>query len=151
MSTSEFVDLQNLRIAKPLYDLVRSEIAPGTGLDPDEVWSAFARIVDDLGPRNRALLETRTSHEQHLNSWYRERFGPVIDRIEYRDFLLSTGYLLPEGEDFRITTENVDPEIASVAGPQLVVPVDNAPLRPECGQRAVGKPLRCALRDRCDP
>ena len=126
MSTSEFVDLQNLRIAKPLHDLVRSEIAPGTGLDPDGVWSAFARIVDDLGPRNRALLETRTSHEQQLNSWYRERFGWVIDRVEYRDFLLSTGYLLPEGEDFRIATENVDSEIASVAGPQLVVPVDNA-------------------------
>ena len=126
MSTSEFVKLHNLRIAKPLYDLVRSEIAPGTGLDPDGVWSAFSRIIADLGPRNRTLLETRTSHEQQLNSWYRERFGRVIDQVEYRDFLLSTGYLLPEGEDFRISTENVDPEIASVAGPQLVVPVDNA-------------------------
>ena len=60
------------------------------------------------------------------DSWYQERFGQAIDENEYRGFLLSTGYLLPEGEDFQITTKNVDPEITSIAGPQLVVPVDNA-------------------------
>ena len=126
MSINDVVEVGDLRIAKPLYDLVRSEIAPGTGLDPDEVWKSLGRIVEDLGPQNRRLLEARTLREQQLDAWYRERGGQVIDETEYRDFLLSTGYLLPEGEDFGITTENVDPEISSIAGPQLVVPVDNA-------------------------
>ena len=126
MSTSEFVEVGSLRIAKPLYELVRSQIAPGTGLDPDEVWKAFGRIVADLGPVNRTLLEARADHEAVLDSWHRERSDQAIDPDEYRKFLLSTGYLLPEGEDFEVTTENVDPEIALVAGPQLVVPVDNA-------------------------
>ena len=126
MSASDFIEVGNLRIAKSLHDLVRSEVAPGTGLDPDEVWTAFGAIVEDLGPENRRLLEARALHEQQLDSWYQERLGQELDESEYRDFLLSTGYLLAEGEDFQITTADVDPEIASIAGPQLVVPVDNA-------------------------
>ena len=126
MSINAVVEVGDLRIAKALYDLVRSEIAPGTGLDPDEVWKSLSRIVADLGPVNRALLQARTLREQQLNAWHRERLGQVIGETAYRDFLLSIGYLLPEGEDFGITTENVDPEISSIAGPQLVVPVDNA-------------------------
>ncbi len=70
MSTSDFIEVRNLRIAKSLYELVRSEIAPGTGLDPDEVWNALGRIVEDLGPENRRLLEARVLHEQQLDSWY---------------------------------------------------------------------------------
>ena len=126
MSGSDCIEVRNLRIARSLYDLVQSEIAPGTGLDPDEVWSALGAIVEDLGPENRRLLEVRALHEQQLDDWYQERSGQALDEHEYRDFLLSTGYLLPEGEEFQITTENVDPEVASIAGPQLVVPVDNA-------------------------
>lgn len=126
MSTSDFIEVGSLRIAKSLYDLARSEIAPGTGLNPDEVWKALGSIVEDLGPQNRSLLEARALHERQLDSWYQERVGQVIDAGEYREFLLSTGYLIPEGEEFQVTTENVDPEIASIAGPQLVVPVDNA-------------------------
>ena len=126
MSTSDFIEVGSLRIAKSLYDLARSEIAPGTGLNPDEVWKALGSIVEDLGPQNRSLLEARALHERQLDSWYQERVGQVIDEGEYREFLLSTGYLIPEGEEFQVTTENVDPEIASIAGPQLVVPVDNA-------------------------
>jgi len=126
VSTSDFIEVGSLRIAKSLYDLARSEIAPGTGLNPDEVWKALGSIVEDLGPQNRSLLEARALHERQLDSWYQERVGQVIDAGEYREFLLSTGYLIPEGEEFQVTTENVDPEIASIAGPQLVVPVDNA-------------------------
>ena len=126
MSTSDFIEVGSLRIAKSLYELTRSEIAPGTGLNPDEVWKALGSIVEDLGPQNRSLLEARALHERQLDSWYQERVGQVIDEGEYREFLLSTGYLIPEGEEFQVTTENVDPEIASIAGPQLVVPVDNA-------------------------
>jgi malate synthase len=126
VSTSDFIEVGSLRIAKSLYDLARSEIAPGTGLNPDEVWKALGSIVEDLGPQNRSLLEARALHERQLDSWYQERVGQVIDAGEYREFLLSTGYLIPEGEEFQVATENVDPEIASIAGPQLVVPVDNA-------------------------
>ena len=126
MSASQYIDVGQIKIAKPLYDLVQSEVAPGTGRDADEAWMAFSQIVVELGPKNRSLLDVRERHEEQLSRWYRERKGQDIDPAEYRDFLLSTGYLLPEGEDFQITTENVDPEIASIAGPQLVVPVDNA-------------------------
>ena len=126
MSNSEFIEVANIRIARPLYDLVKSEVAPGIGLDPDKVWTAFSQIVEDLGPKNQSLLDTRVLHEQQLNAWYEDRSGQPIDPTEYRDFLLQLGYLLPEGEDFQVTTENVDPEIAWIAGPQLVVPVDNA-------------------------
>jgi len=126
MSIHEFIELHTLRIALPLYELVRLEVAPGTGLDVDDVWASFAGIVEDLGPKNRHLLEVRREHEKRLDDWYLGRAGDVIDPLEYRDFLLSTGYLMPEREGFEINTEGVDSEIASVAGPQLVVPVDNA-------------------------
>ena len=126
MSIHEYVDLHTLRIARPLYDLVRLEVAPGTGLDPDKVWASFAEIIEDLGPENRHLLDVRQEHERRLDEWYLARAGGVIDPEEYRDFLRSTGYLVPEGVGFEISTHNVDSEIASVAGPQLVVPVDNA-------------------------
>ena len=126
MSENDFIDIRSLRIARPLYDLVRSEVAPGTGLDPDTVWESFAAIVEDLGPKNRHLLHIRQGLERQLDEWYLTHTPGDRDPQEYRDFLLSTGYLLPEGAGFEITTKDVDPEVASVSGPQLVVPVDNA-------------------------
>ena len=132
MSTLEPVTIANLRISRPLYDLVRSEIAPDTGLDPDTVWTAFGAIVEDLGPENRRLLEVRARHEQEIDAWHRERAGAgkgpdeALDPHEYKAFLTEIGYLVPEEDPFAITTRDVDPEISSIAGPQLVVPVDNA-------------------------
>ena len=139
MSALEPVTIRNLRIARPLYDLVRSEIAPGTGLDPDAVWTSLGAIVEDLGPENRRLLEVRARHEQEIDAWHQElaleqaqeranqALGPqAYDPHEYKNFLQKIGYLLPEEGPFTITTTDVDPEISSIAGPQLVVPVDNA-------------------------
>jgi malate synthase len=132
MSTLEPVTIANLRISRPLYDLVRSEIAPGTGLDPDTVWTAFGSIVEDLGPENRRLLDVRARHEREIDAWHRERAeagegpGEALDPHEYKAFLSEIGYLVPEDDPFTITTRDVDPEISSIAGPQLVVPVDNA-------------------------
>ena len=135
MSTLEPVTIRNLRIARPLYDLVQSEIAPGTGLDSDEVWTSLGAIVEDLGPENRRLLEVRARHEQEIDAWHqdraRERANQALDPHaydphEYKNFLQEIGYLLPEDGPFKITTADVDPEISSIAGPQLVVPVDNA-------------------------
>ena len=126
MSALEPITIANLRIARSLYDLVRSEIAPGTGLDPDAVWTSLGAIVKELGPENRRLLDMRAGHEERLDAWHQERASETLDQVAYRRFLAETGYLLEEEGPFAITTDDVDPEISSIAGPQLVVPVDNA-------------------------
>jgi malate synthase len=123
---TERVEAGGLKVAKPLYDLVQDEIAPGTGIDPAGLWAAFAGILAELAPRNRALLARRDALQAQIDGWYRERRGQPIDQGAYRAFLADIGYLVPEGPDFTVTTANLDPEITSVAGPQLVVPVSNA-------------------------
>ena len=120
------VEIAGLAIARSLHDLVRDEIAPGTGVEPEAFWRALAGIVRDLGPKNRALLERRDRLQSRIDSWHAERAGQPFDPAAYRAFLESIGYLLPAGGGFRIETGNVDDEIARIAGPQLVVPVDNA-------------------------
>ena len=123
---TERVQAGGLQVAKVLYDFVNNEALPGTGLQADEFWAGFDRIVHDLAPRNRALLEKRDELQAKLDAWYRERKGQSIDLAEYKTFLADIGYLVPEGDDFQIATQNVDEEIATMAGPQLVVPVMNA-------------------------
>jgi malate synthase len=115
-----------LKVATILYELVRDKIAPGTGIDPDAFWQSFEQIVTDLGPVNRQLLEKREALQRQIDNWHIARRGQPHDPIAYKEFLKEIGYLLPEVADFTIDTENVDPEIAEVAGPQLVVPVMNA-------------------------
>jgi malate synthase len=115
----------NLRIDRTLYEFVRDEMAQGTGLQADDVWASFEEIVADLAPKNRALLDQRDCLQEKLDSWHRARVDGPFDEEEYRAFLLSIGYLVSEGDDFQIATESVDREISLVAGPQLVVPVDN--------------------------
>jgi malate synthase len=122
---SNRVSIGNLDIAQELHNLVASEIAPGTGIEPQHFWEAFETIVADLAPLNRALLDKRDEIQARLDAWHREHRDD-FDPAAYKDYLVETGYLLPEGEDFAIETANVDPEIATVAGPQLVVPVNNA-------------------------
>ncbi|MDX1346335.1 MAG: malate synthase G, partial [Sedimenticolaceae bacterium] len=122
---SNRVSIGNLEIARELHDLVAGEIAPGTGVEPAHFWQAFESIIADLGPKNRALLERRDAIQARLDTWHREH-RDHFDFAAYKDFLVEIGYLLPEGEDFTIETRNVDPEISTVAGPQLVVPVNNA-------------------------
>ena len=119
------ITVGNLRIDHSLYEFVRDEMAPGTGLQADHVWASFDEIVTDLAPKNRALLDQRDRLQEKLDSWHRARVDGPVDEEEYRAFLLSIGYLVSEGDDFQIATESVDREISLVAGPQLVVPVDN--------------------------
>ena len=123
---SERVEIGGLGVAKELHDLIRDEIAPGTGIEPEAFWHALADIVRDLGPKHRALLERRDRLQSQIDTWHVERAAQPFDPVEYRAFLESIGYLLPAGDAFRIETANVDDEIALIAGPQLVVPVDNA-------------------------
>ena len=119
------VEAAGLSIAPELYKLVNEEIIPGTGIDPDRFWQGLADIFTELGPVNRSLLEKRATIKRQLDEWHHNQPGKP-DLPSYKQFLTEIGYLLPEGADFEITTTGVDPEIAHVAGPQLVVPVSNA-------------------------
>ena len=123
---SERVETAGLKVAADLHELVEKEIAPGTGVAPQAVWQTLASIVSDMGERNRALLERRDALQRELDAWHRERRGTNVDLNDYKRFLRELDYLVEEGPDFEASTDNVDPEIATIAGPQLVVPVDNA-------------------------
>jgi len=123
---SERINASGLAVAKPLYDLIANEIAPGTGIAPEAFWASLADIVAELGPRNRALLERRDKLQAQIDQWHLAHRDQPIDLPTYRGFLTEIGYLEPEGPDLKVTTDKVDPEIASIAGPQLVVPVNNA-------------------------
>ena len=115
-----------LHVAPVLCALLEEEIAPGTGIAPETFWQSLEAIVDELAPRNRSLLATREDLQAKIDAWHQANPGPGYDRVAYKAFLKEIGYLLPEGDDFAISTENVDPEVATLAGPQLVVPVMNA-------------------------
>ena len=120
------IEMSGLRIDEKLYDLVRDEIAPGTGVDADEFWQSLAAIVRDLGPKNRALLEKRDELQNQIDRYHLTRKGEPFKQEEYTAFLKQIGYLVEEGGDFQVRTANVDPEITVIPGPQLVVPLDNA-------------------------
>ncbi len=122
---SERVEQSNLRVAKPIYNLVTEQIIPGTDIDPDQFWNGFAAIVEDLAPVNRQLLEIRDQLQTKIDTWHRKNPAP-FDFSSYKTFLKEIGYLVPEVDDFTIASENVDPEVALQAGPQLVVPIMNA-------------------------
>ena len=122
----KIVEIAGLRIAEDLYELVRTEIAPGTGIESDAFWASLSKIVHDLGPKNRALIEKRNTLQRQIDSWCLNHRGQPFNVNDYRAFLETIGYLVPEGENFHVATENVDHEIAEVSGPQLVVPLDNA-------------------------
>ncbi len=123
---SERITAGNLQIAKELYDLVENEIAPGVSVDTTAFWQAFSKILEDLVPENQALLAKREHFQAAIDQWHLERKGKGFDAAEYKQFLIDSGYLVQEGDDFEISTTNVDAEIATIAGPQLVVPVNNA-------------------------
>jgi len=123
---SQRVQIGGLQVAENLYNFINQEALPGTGVDQKSFWQHFDAIVHDLAPRNRALLEKREQIQAQIDAWHLEHKGQPLDMNAYKAFLQEIGYLLPEGEDFSATTTNVDPEMASLAGPQLVVPVMNA-------------------------
>lgn len=115
-----------LQIDSTLYALVNQHIIPGTDLNADDFWQSFEAILDDLAPKNRALLAKREDLQRRINEWHKARSDKALDPIEYKHFLQKIGYLVVEGDDFQVSTSNVEPEIATQAGPQLVVPIMNA-------------------------
>ena len=99
---------------------------PPLEIDPETFWAGFAEMLAELAPENARLLEIREDLQRRIDHWHRERTGQPHDPVAYQAFLAEIGYLLPESEDFQVATEQVDPEVARIAGPQLVVPITNA-------------------------
>ncbi|MEC7494966.1 MAG: malate synthase G [Pseudomonadota bacterium] len=123
---SNYVARGNLSVARELADFVDSRLLEGGGITADSFWTGFDAAVHELAPRNRELLAIREDIQASIDAWLRDQAGSAIDAEAYTAFLGEIGYLVEEGDDFAVETSNVDPEIAAVAGPQLVVPITNA-------------------------
>ncbi len=120
------ITVEGLQVDPLMMDFIESHALPGTGIDSTTFWNGFARAIDDLTPKNRALLAKRTKLQGQIDAWHIAHRGKVFDAAAYRSYLAEIGYLVPEGADFSIETTGTDPEIADLPGPQLVVPVMNA-------------------------
>ncbi|MDP2578640.1 malate synthase G [Shimia thalassica] len=123
---SDRIEKFGLQVDPALVTFIEQSALPGTGVSADTYWKGLSTLAHDLGPENRRLLAVREDMQQQLDGWHQARKGQAHDAEAYKTFLTDIGYLLPEGEDFAIETANVDPEIAAVPGPQLVVPITNA-------------------------
>ncbi|MDQ0272319.1 malate synthase G [Cytobacillus purgationiresistens] len=120
---SNYVKVGGLQVANELYEFINSEALPGSEVEQESFWVGFEELIKDLTPQNKALLAKRDVLQEKIHGWHRE--NKAFDFDKYKSFLEKIGYLLPEAEDFKITTENVDEEISLQAGPQLVVPINN--------------------------
>lgn len=127
-SNTNRIQKGSLAIDQQLYDFIENEVLPKVGVDSDDYWSGFEKVIKEFTPRNKALLETRDKIQAQIDQWHLDNPAKdgEIDYPAYKTFLQEIGYLLPEGEAFTVDTKNVDDEIAHIAGPQLVVPVRNA-------------------------
>ena len=123
---TEHVHVGGLQVAKVLFDFVNNEAIPGTGLNAEQFWAGADKVIHDLAPKNKALLAKRDDLQARIDAWHQAQAGKAHDAVAYKAFLQDIGYLQPEAADFQATTQNVDDEIARMAGPQLVVPVMNA-------------------------
>ncbi|WP_163150471.1 malate synthase G [Anoxybacillus sp. MB8] len=121
----EYVQVGRLQVASIFYDFMTNEVLPNSGVDAGKFWSDFEQLIEELTPKNKALLAKRDELQEKINEWHKQHRGQ-FDFEQYQSFLQEIGYLEPEVDDFEITTENVDDEIAKQAGPQLVVPITNA-------------------------
>ena len=123
---STYVNKGNLKVSKSLDTLINEKVCDSIEVTPEIFWNAFEEILNEFTPKNKALLEKREILQKQIDEWHISKKGTDFDKEAYKDFLKEIGYLLEEGDDFSIETENVDPEISEIAGPQLVVPVMNA-------------------------
>ena len=120
------IDKHGLQVDSQLAQFIETRALPGTGISAEDFWAGLSGLVHELGPKNRALLETRDAIQAQIDAWHVERRGQPHDAAAYTAFLKEIGYLVPEGPDFALDTGQTDPEIAHVPGPQLVVPIMNA-------------------------
>ena len=127
MSTPDtYVERAELLVGKELVDVVENEALPASGVDPERFWRGLSELIHVLSPRNTELLSIRPALQASIDAWHRQHPGEVHDADGYRGFLEEIGYLAPAGPAFTIDTDRLDPEISTIAGPQLVVPVTNA-------------------------
>jgi len=124
--SKNYITKGSLSVTEELLNFLSTEVLPGLEISEDHFWLSLEKIIHEFSPRNKELLDIRESMQGQIDAWHLANPGGEKNLDVYKDFLKDIGYLLPEGEDFKITTENVDPEISSIAGPQLVVPVMNA-------------------------
>ncbi|KIN64626.1 Malate synthase G [Sulfitobacter noctilucicola] len=120
------IEKHGLQVDETLVSFIEEKALGGTGVAADDFWAGFSALVHDMGPKNRDLLNKRADIQSKIDEWHKARSNQPHDTTAYMSFLKEIGYLVPEGDDFSIDTANVDPEIASIAGPQLVVPITNA-------------------------
>jgi malate synthase len=120
------IEINGLKVSSTLFEFINKEVIPGTNIKSDDFWSKFEKIVHDLAPINRNLIEKREVIQKKIDDWHKNNKDKDFNKKNYTEFLKSVSYIVEEGNDFKIETENVDKEISSIAGPQLVVPVDNA-------------------------
>ena len=122
----KIIEKNGLKISSVMFDFVNNEAIPETGLDPDQFWAKFSEVVHEMAPTNKYLIKKRETIQKKIDDWHKSNKGKEFDKTEYIKFLKSLDYLIEEKNEFKIETSNVDEEISSIAGPQLVVPVDNA-------------------------
>ena len=120
------IEKNGLKISSILFDFINNEVIPETNIKSDDFWNRFAKIVEELAPLNKILIQKRESIQKEIDEWHKKNKENDLNKKEYAEFLKSISYIVEEKEDFSIETANVDKEISSIAGPQLVVPVDNA-------------------------
>ena len=123
---TKMTEIAGLKVAAELVDFIENEALPGTGVEAGAFWRALATAMVEFGPENTALLERREALQSEIDAWHLKRRNQPHDHAAYKAFLTEIGYLVPEGDAFEIETSKIDPEIASVPGPQLVVPITNA-------------------------
>jgi malate synthase len=119
-------NVHGLQVATNLYRFIEDKVLPGSGIDSAAFWKGFDAIVHELAPKNAALLAERDRIQLEMDKWHKANRGPIRDKAAYKQFLQSLGYLLPTPQEVKVTTSNVDAELAQQAGPQLVVPILNA-------------------------
>ena len=124
--TNTYENIGNLKVSEILADFVNKELLEGTNLKPEKFWEGFDKVIHELAPKNKELINIREDIQNKINDWHKANKGNEINLENYKKFLKDIGYLKEEGPDFKIETKNVDKEITSVAGPQLVVPIMNA-------------------------
>ncbi|TCL10091.1 malate synthase [Shimia isoporae] len=120
------IEKQGLQVAAELVEFIEGRALPGTGVSAETFWDGLSELAHDFGPKNRSLLAKREEIQQQIDGWHLAHKGKPHDAVAYKGFLEEIGYLVPEGPDFSVETSNVDPEIAAIPGPQLVVPITNA-------------------------
>lgn len=121
-----YLNIKNIQVAQCLHHFIEQDVLPHSAISSAEFWQSFSNIIENLAPRNKKLLTTRDDLQGKIDTWHQNNFGQNFDFSAYKTFLKEINYLVPEVEDFKISTENVDAELATMAGPQLVVPIMNA-------------------------